>query len=80
MLLVDDYGYETISEYETNVSIADKSISVSPEISWTDMVVAYWLFFGAIIVLNLFIGEQPSCQNLSLKGRGYELTPDNTPA
>ena len=55
MLLVDDYGYEEMTGENTEHTI--DGIKVKPEISWTDFLVCYWLIVGAIIILNLFIGE-----------------------
>ena len=54
MLLVDDYGYENIRNLE--YSVPNSTVTVRPETGWTDFVVSYWLLFGAIIILNLFIG------------------------
>ena len=54
MLLVDDYGYDNIRDLE--FSVHNSTVKVKPETGWTDFVVSYWLLFGAIIILNLFIG------------------------
>ena len=55
MLLVDDYGYDGDMKNMT-VDHSD-TITLKPEIAWSDFLVSYWLIMGAIIILNLFIGQ-----------------------
>ena len=55
MLLVDDYGYD--DEMRGMTADTQLGTQVTPEVSWTDFLVSYWLLMGAIIILNLFIGN-----------------------
>ena len=55
MLLVDDYGYD--DEMRGMTADTQLGTQVTPEVSWTDFLVSYWLLVGAIIILNLFIGN-----------------------
>ena len=59
MLLVDDYGYEVIQATKVTVDGVDgeDGVEYTPETWWSDIIVSYWLMFGAIIILNLFIGK-----------------------
>ena len=57
MLLVDDYGYEEMTNITHDVTVGETTVIVKPEVSWTDFLVCYWLLVGAIIILNLFIGK-----------------------
>ncbi|XP_063695249.1 transient receptor potential cation channel subfamily V member 5-like isoform X2 [Bolinopsis microptera] len=55
MLLVDDYGYEEMTNLKFDIPVGETTVIVKPEVSWTDFLVCYWLLVGAIIILNLFI-------------------------
>ena len=59
MWLVDDYGYEDLTgdPSKIDVEVNGASESVEPGVTWTDFVVSFWLIVGAIIILNLFIGD-----------------------
>jgi len=60
ILLVDDYGYDDIrsSTHSQQVTLKNGTTitkELEVETWWVDAVVGYWLMFGAIIILNLFI-------------------------
>ena len=54
MLLVDNYGYKEMKNMTVDHS---DTITLKPEIAWTDYLVVNWLFMGAIIFMNMFIGQ-----------------------